>query len=243
MAAKKDNGLYFGDWVERLTGVECDTLIVDPPYGDRCHSGHDAGVSGAREAYEGAGRSRSYGNARRRELSYGRWTPDDVRHFVAEWEPRTRGWFCAMSCSDLFPYWRECLEAQGRCTFAPIPCVIRGMSVRLAGDGPSSWAVYLNVARPRAKKFSTWGTLPGAYVVTRKGGDQHIGGKPLELMRAIVRDYSRKGDLVCDPCAGFATTGIAALGLGRKFVGAEIEKKTFERGFERLGSYQMDLWK
>jgi len=37
-----------------------------------------------------------------------------------------------------------------------------------------------------------------------------IGGKPMWLMRALVRDYSRPGNLVCDPCAGGATTLIAA---------------------------------
>ena len=43
---------------------------------------------------------------------------------------------------------------------------------------------------------------------------------PLALMGAIVRDYSKRGDLICDPCAGMATTAVAADMFGRLFVGA-----------------------
>lgn len=216
--------LRLGDWRDVLADVECDALIVDPPYGARTHAGHDS----AAEDHCGP----SSDGAARRALSYGSWTDDDVRAFVAAWAPRARGWFCAMSCSDLSTVWRRALEDAGRMTFAPIPCVIRGMTVRLGGDGPSSWAVWLNVARPRTRSAALWGTLPGAYVVNRSPG--HIGGKPLSLMRAIVRDYSRPGQLVCDPCAGLGTTLVAAEELGRRGVGAEIDPDTHAKAVARL---------
>lgn len=210
--------LRLGDWRDVLADVECDALITDPPYGARTHAGHDAGV-------EHTGRD----TARRRKLDYSSWTPDDVNGFVDFWHPRTRGWFCAFSCSDLFPHWRAAFERVGRVSFAPVACVIRAMSVRLSGDGPSNWVVYLNVARPRGQKN---GALNGAYVVGRDPG--HIGGKPLDLMIAIVRDYSRPGDLVCDPCAGMGTTLRAADMLGRRAVGAEIDPDTHARAVKRL---------
>lgn len=214
--------LRLGRWEDVLADVECDALIVDPPYGERTHTGHNNGVRN----------SRMMSNAGRRELSYAMWTPEDVRAFVDHWAPLTRGWFCAFSCDALIPVWRRAFRAAGRVDFAPIPCVIRGMTVRLAGDGPSSWAIYLNVARPKGRRWSTWGTLPGAYITTR--GAAHIGGKSLQLMSAIVRDYSRPGDLVCDPCAGFATTAIAADSLARRFVGAEVDPETHAAATGRL---------
>ena len=222
--------LRLGDWRDVLAGVECDALIVDPPYGSRTHTGHDAAVRISQYAAD-------FGDGvapptYRRSLNYSSWTPDDVRAFVQHWSPLTRGWFCAFSCSDLFPRWREAFEEAGRCTFAPVACVIRGMGVRIAGDGPSSWTVYLNVARPRSREAASWGALNGAYVVDR--APAHIGGKPLELMAAIIRDYTRPGDLVCDPCAGMATTGIAALAAGRRFVGAEVDPKTHAAALERV---------
>jgi hypothetical protein len=170
-------------------------------------------------------------------------TPSDVRAFVEAWNPRVKTWMAVMSCSDLYPVWREEFDRVGRYAFAPVPCVIRGMGVRMSGDGPSSWAVYLSVARPRTKEASGWGTLPGAYVTTRGGGQHHIGGKPEKLMNAIIRDYTRPGDLVCDPCAGMATTALACSSLGRRFVGAEIDPETYAKAQKRLsGGHQIDMF-
>jgi site-specific DNA-methyltransferase (adenine-specific) len=62
-----------------------------------------------------------------------------------------------------------------------------------------------------------------------------MGGKPLWLMRALVRDYSRPGDLICDPCAGAATTLIAARAEGRHSVGAEMDPATHALAAKRIG--------
>lgn len=219
-----DFDLRLGDWREVLADVgEVDALVFDPPYSKRTHDGHDQAVNDLLRAGSGD---------MRKQLSYAYLTDDDVRTMVEEWSPRTRGWFAVMSDHVLQRAWESELSAAGRYVFAPVPCVIPGMTVRMAGDGPSSWAVYLTVARPKTREWASWGALPGAYIAKRGSGG-HIGGKPLDLMRAIVRDYSRPGDLVCDPCAGFATTGIAAEGLGRRFIGAEIDPETYAKAMAR----------
>jgi hypothetical protein len=86
-----------------------------------------------------------------------------------------------------------------------------------------------------------WGALVGAYVVpmgqTRRGareGKAVIGGKPLWLMRAIIRDYTKPGDLVCDPFSGGGTTLLAAAMEGRRAIGAEMDPKTHALATERL---------
>lgn len=211
--------LRLGDYRKVLVDVECDALICDPPYSARTHTGHNT---------QTIVESRLH-----RSLDYAHMTPSDVEAFVEFWHPRTRGWMAVFSDHVLMPVWCEALASVGRYTFQPVPCVITGMTVRFAGDGPSSWAVYLLVARPRRKPFSTWGTLPGAYVVKRKG--QHrMGGKPEGLMRAIIKDYSRPGDLICDPCAGGATTLLAAAQMGRRSVGAEIDKDAYGAASRRI---------
>ena len=197
---------------------EVDAVLSDTPYSKRTHGGHDD--------------LRQADTAARRRLSYTAWDSADVEEFVESWAWRCRGWFVVMSDHILQPVWAGALESAGRYVFAPLPIVIRGMSVRLAGDGPSSWTIWLTVARPRTKEFATWGTLPGAYL-PRKGAD-HIGGKPLELMQALVRDYSRSGDLICDPCAGAATTLVAAEAEGRRAIGAEVDPKTYGLGRQRI---------
>lgn len=216
--------LRLGDWRDVLADVECDALIVDPPYGERVHSGSaDIGKHAKN----------------RRALSYANWSPADVLRFVLHWSPRVSGWFCAMTCHDLSFDWKKAFESVGRYAFAPVPIV--APRVRLLGDGPASAAVYLMVARPRSKRFMSWGALPGWYKAGIDRGGR-IGGKPLSLMRALVRDYSRPGDLVCDPCAGHATTLLAAMIEGRRAIGAEIDPASHKAGTERLGAgYTPDM--
>jgi site-specific DNA-methyltransferase (adenine-specific) len=61
-----------------------------------------------------------------------------------------------------------------------------------------------------------------------------VGSKPLWLMRAIVRDYSRPGDVVCDPCAGGATTLIASVIEGRQAIGSELDPATHAKALNRI---------
>jgi DNA modification methylase len=53
-------------------------------------------------------------------------------------------------------------------------------------------------------------------------------------MRALVRDYSRPGDLVVDPCAGGGTTLAAALLEGRRACGAEVNPHHHREAMNRL---------
>lgn len=236
--------LRLGRWQDALADVEMvDAVITDPPYSERVHAGHDNAVSmseGAAKYRPAASRrgKRDPGTVRqRRELSYAHWTADDIDDFLASWVPRCRGWLVCLSDSDLCQAWRTAFERHGLTGFHPLPILMRGMSVRLCGDGPSSWAVYANVARPKA--LAKWGTLPGGYY----GAPSHvkpsdrglaIGGKPLWLMQELLRDYTRPGDLVVDPCAGGATTLLAASIEGRRSIGAECDPVTYAKARKRL---------
>ena len=199
--------IRLGSWQDVLADVEVDCILTDPPYGARTHTGSDAIVTGA------------YDGADRQLLNYGCMTPDDVHGFVSSWAPRVRGWFSCMTSHDLIPAYEAAYRAAGLYAFSPVPIIQK--RPRLVGDGPSNWTVYLMAARPKSVHFSRWGCLPGAYEAGTVKGSGIAGTKPADLMRAIVRDYSRPGDLVCDPFVGSGTTAIAALSEGRRFVGSE----------------------
>ena len=222
-----------GRYQDVLQDVTCDAVICDPPYGQRTHDGHDAAVNG----HIGEGKD----SAQRRDLGYGFWDECEVSGFMCHWAPRCRGWFAVMTSHDLARNWEEVMQGCGLYVFAPIPCVIPGMTVRLGGDGPSSWAVWLIVARPKKAPYAKWGTLRGAYEATRDR-DSHIGGKPLALMNAIIRDYSRPGDLICDPCAGGGTTLIAAASQGRRAVGSEMDPETYAKAKRRIDAGYTPDW-
>lgn len=208
-------------------------MICDPPYGARTHTSQR---HGRRDEKAGS----QWVSAR--GIGYASMTVDDVREFVGSWSPRCRGWMAVFCCSDLASAWRSEMEVAGRYAFAPIACVQVGMNVRLAGDGPSNWTTWLVVSRPRTMRH--WGTLPGAYIGnpfepgenTATAGRRMgvVGSKPAWLMRAIIGDYTRPGQIVCDPCSGGGTTLLAAYQTGRRAIGAELDPATHAKAQARL---------
>lgn len=235
--------LRHGPWQKALVDVEeVNTVITDPPYSERVHRA-GALIEGKDDAERSV------------DIGYDAFTEADIKEFCESWSPRTSGWMCMHTSHDLIPVWESCLNEVGRYVFPPVPCVMRGMSVRLQGDGPSSWTCWLMVARPKRKEFMSWGTLPGAYFGAppsraSANGDKSLvmGQKPVWLLRDIVRDYSRAGSVVCDPFSGGGTTALACKYLGRKFVGAELDKEIHAKSLRRVNGngqlcpHQIDLF-
>jgi hypothetical protein len=149
------------------------------------------------------------------------------------WDKICCGWLVVITDHVLTYDWSLWLEHLGRYVFAPVPAIISGGGVRLSGDGPSSCTRWIVASRPRHKPYSVWGTLPGFYLVPREQMPI-IGGKPVRLMRALVRDYSRPGDTVLDPCCGAGTTLVAAKEWGRNSIGYDLEQAHVEVSRERV---------
>lgn len=63
---------------------------------------------------------------------------------------------------------------------------------------------------------------------------KHPCEKPAGMMEHIVRSSSRPGDVVLDCFMGSASTGKAALKLGRRFIGMEFEEPTFDQASAAL---------
>jgi site-specific DNA-methyltransferase (adenine-specific) len=248
MASIQRIDLRFGDWQRALAKAgNVDAIITDPPYGERTHGGQRHGRRQHNVSVDKLDWSTSRG------LGYDHLSSTGVRAFVDAWAPRCHGWFCVFTSHDLVPHWEARLRRHDRYVFKPLAVVMRGMNVRLAGDGPSSWSVNLVVARPKHPPYSKWGTLPGAYVghpfdsgentATASRKTNVVGSKPIWLMRAIVRDYTRPGDLVCDPCAGSGSTLLAAAIEGRYGIGAEMDPDTHAAATARIGQgYTPDMF-
>lgn len=62
--------------------------------------------------------------------------------------------------------------------------------------------------------------------------------KPIPLMERIIRTHSNEGDLVIDPFCGWGTTGVAAVNLGRRFLGSEAIEADAVRANDRVKSAQ-----
>lgn len=68
------------------------------------------------------------------------------------------------------------------------------------------------------------------HAAAETGGHPHT--KPVELLRQIISATDAK--LILDPFMGSGTTGVAAVKLGRKFIGIEIEPKYFDIACRRI---------
>lgn len=69
----------------------------------------------------------------------------------------------------------------------------------------------------------------------------HPTQKPLNVMETLVRWLTNPGDLIFDPYMGSGSTGVAALKLGRRFVGAEINPEYFAIARRRIEDAQQQL--
>lgn len=207
-----------GRWQDVLADVgRVDAVITDPPFSDRVHDGA-AGVA-AHGTTVGVD-------------DYDAMDETACAEFATHWHNRCDGWIVIHTDDVIGPLFRDVLDGLGRMTFPLVPVLQR--MPRVSGDGPGSPGHFLVVSRPRAKRFLSWGSLPCWYEAPRASAEIVRGAKPLGLMRAIVRDYSRPGDLICDPCAGGATTLIAAASEGRRAVGAEMDPDTYAKAQARI---------
>ena len=73
----------------------------------------------------------------------------------------------------------------------------------------------------------------------RQGNEEryHPTQKPLEVMKWVI-ELCPKANTILDPFMGSGTTGVAAVQMGRKFIGIEREPKYFEIASKRIEDAQ-----
>jgi DNA modification methylase len=79
----------------------------------------------------------------------------------------------------------------------------------------------------------------------RQGNEEryHPTQKPLEVMKWVIT-LCPKSETILDPFMGSGTTGVAAIQMGRKFIGIEREQKYFDIACKRIeqASKQVDMF-
>ena len=226
--------LRFGRWQDVLVDVESDLDLFDAPYSKETHEGSAKGTRS--DGSDASGLAPDYG-----------WlTPEQVFEVVQRRAPWCRGWMASITDDVLAPIWKAAYRSVDRITFPAIPCVLKGMTHRMHGDGPDNWTVFLMVSRPKGKEWIGSGTKPGAHIGTCGNGEQLGGksegapaasggrGKPEWLLREIVEAYSKPGQLVVDLFAGWGSTLRAAAGMNRRGLGAECDAEAYAKAIENL---------
>lgn len=67
------------------------------------------------------------------------------------------------------------------------------------------------------------------------GNRRHPSEKPVELMRVLISASSQPGDVILDPMMGSGTTGVAAITLGRRFIGFDNDDEYLPIAAQRTG--------
>lgn len=69
----------------------------------------------------------------------------------------------------------------------------------------------------------------------------HPTQKPLQLMQFLIELTTTEGQIVLDPFAGSGTTLVAALKLGRRFIGYEQDKNYYDTAVKRIQNEKEEL--
>jgi site-specific DNA-methyltransferase (adenine-specific) len=90
---------------------------------------------------------------------------------------------------------------------------------------------------PNGRRENLW-KIPHLFSKTFRN---HPTEKPVSLMKTCIDALSRIGDLILDPFMGSGTTGVAAVQLGRKFIGIEIDPVYFAIAEKRIKQAQQQM--
>jgi DNA modification methylase len=219
-------------------------VITDPPYSEHVHS---CSRRGAIEIEPGTGRSAFNRN---RDLGFDALT-GHVRAAVAAQFGRLIARWCLVFCDiESSGDWSLALEDAGMeyvrtCAWRKI-----GGTPQFTGDRPAVWGEAIVAAHMPGRKAWNGGGKHGLYefpIVLDRGGTGggeprvHTTQKPEALMEALIRDFTDPGDLILDPFAGSGTTGVAAIRLGRRFIGWEKDPKYHAIALKRLTAAREQL--
>ena len=204
--------LYLGDCRDILpTLPNVDALVTDPPYGIGADKGSNIGGTDASGRY-----------VRRPKQYEGGW--DDERPS----DEVLAGIVSAASVSIIWGgnYFADALPRGGRWLFWD-----KLNSMPTFSDGEIAWT---NIKGASVKKIEQ---CNNGMASMQDGGRWHPTQKPERVMRWCI-GFLPDAQTILDPFMGSGTTGVAAVQMGRKFIGIEREPKYFEIACKRIEQAQ-----
>lgn len=246
--------MYQGDGIAGMAALEdqsVDHVITDPPYSEHTHRNGRKGSRRfgiPRDLKRRANGSGHAGRAIAVERTLG-FEPvdDDLAAAASEQFARVaRRWVVVFSDVENVALWATALSGAGLEYVRTCAWVKPGAPPQFSGDRPAVGFECIVLAHRSGEKRWNGGGKHGVWTVPRCGGDErteHTTQKPLELMEALVRDFTDPGELICDPFAGSGSTGVAAKRLGREFIGWEMQPQYAELARRRIEDTreQLDL--
>lgn len=244
--------LHLGDCLDPATGLasladgSVDHLICDPPYSEHVHSRSRRGSTGYAEVQSSRGATFN----RVRDLGFKSLDAETLEGVAEQAARIAKRWvlaFCDVESSHL---WRDGFVSRGLDYVRTGAWIKVGCTPQFTGDRPATGFEAIVIAHPKGRKRWNGGGSHAVWsepIVLDRGGQcekrEHTAQKPVALMEKLVRLFTDPGDTILDPFAGSGTTGVAALRMGRNFIGWERDPKYHAIATKRLANAreQMEL--
>jgi site-specific DNA-methyltransferase (adenine-specific) len=225
--------LILGDCLEVMRALgRVDHIITDPPYEATLHAAK-VGLVGRKHRNDGVA-----------ELKGLNFAPIDAirADYVRIAGPLSKGWFIAFCTPEGVAKWADEINASPLKYKRACVWVKPDATPQLNGQGPAQGAENF-VCAWAGEGYSRWnaGGKRGVYTHYTNNPERsglHPTEKPRRLMAEIVADFTSPGQMILDPFMGSGTTGIAAVQLGRSFIGIEKDPEYFALACERLDKAQ-----
>lgn len=216
-----DATLYLGDCKDILpTLPKVDAVITDPPYSETTHSN---------------AKSNRGGGSGVKAINFTSLTADELGRVIEHCGVLCRRWFVATM------EWRHIARFDERPPNG-FELVRFGVWVKtnpmpqISADRPAQgWEgiAYMHSTAGERKRWNGAGSH-GNYVGALVTDGAHPTGKPLVMFSQFVERFTDYGNTILDPFMGSGTTGVAAVQMGRKFIGIEREQSYFDIACERI---------
>lgn len=223
--------LYLGDAREIAPTLgRVSHLVADPPYEAIMH----ASKSGMK------GLVRPDGSHHWKPLDFA--PIDEIRDEVVTWGGQVDGWYIAFCTSEGVGRWADAINSSPMKYKRACVWIKPDSTPQMNGQGPAQGAEHFVCAWAGAG-FARWnaGGKRGVYTHCVNSPERHGAHpteKPRRLMAEIIADFTSPDDLILDPFMGSGTTGVAAVQLGRRFVGIELNPIYFDIACKRIDDAQ-----
>jgi hypothetical protein len=165
---------------------------------------------------------------------------ESLREYLAITIANANRWSVVYSDLESIGTWVDAVTFQGATYIRTVPWV-RWSMPQLSGDRPPQGAEAIIIFYGNGKGRKHWngpGNLTHCNHKCMRGEHKHKAEKPLDQALDLVQWFSDPGEIIYDPCAGSGTIGLAALMLGRAYVGIEIDPHWAGIAMGRLQSWE-----